>query len=176
MTVIAVKKTNKGFKFASDSQVTRGKKKYAMKEFGFNNVVQKGKIFRVNKYVLGISGCLIDNAFAVELFSKKKHKKLSYEYLTIINKEIKELIYEDFKKLPSEQSYEFVISDGTRCFTCSDNNGVTEVLDYESIGSGCYEAKTAISLGLDIIDAVKKSIESCLYCGGEVNTMKINKK
>lgn len=174
MSIITVRKTEKGFDIVCDQQSTWGSKKFPKKENTDPGIKVSGKIFETNQMTLGCAGD-VAHIGMLQIFCKSHSPK----YMT--SEDVLEWLME-FKDWCNKKTgilqkdiviHGIVIKEG-KCFTFYDFMDSNEVVNFDAVGSGMWVAIGAMELGATAEQAVSVAIKYDLYCGGNIFKLSID--
>lgn len=156
MSIVAVKKLEKGFEIASDSITVRG---YTKRKGDYSN---SPKLFKSNGLIIGGVGTAEETSL-LQIFCGTHKPSAASEYALL------EFLSEfaDWKKKKTNNyngvENPYLICFEGRIFSAYDFF-IEEILTFEAIGAGMDYALAAMHLGHGVRQAVESAIELCVYC------------
>lgn len=171
MTVVAVKKRNGKIEMSCDDQTTYGDWKMT-KEPNHQNVDDVGKIYKVNRMLIGAAGNVSESNM-LKLFAKNhRPKDASEESVLEFLLEFRNWIATKTGKTDYKLGNQvFIVFDG-EVFECW-SMMVQRRSTFWAIGSGMFLALAAMELGKNTKEAVGIAKKFDLYCGGDTKTLTI---
>lgn len=164
MSVVAVRVLEDKITMSADSIIIQGE--------ADKTPVGKGKIFNINKMLIGFSG-LASEGMYMSLFAE------NHTPLTATERDMMQFCidFSEYKyKITGnrfiENSY-FIAYEG-KCFLIN-NNYIAEIKDYYAIGYGHEYAKAALYLGHSTHNAVKVACALCCFVDEPIVDLSINK-
>lgn len=168
MTCIAVKIKEKHIEIAGDSQATWGRNKYPNPSYADKTLKAEGKIFQTNGMTIGCAGS-VAHIGLLQIYCKT-HKPKEMDRDSIIDWFIEFRDWVNIRaKIPATDIsiHAILINDG-RAFAFYDFMEVSEIKDFEAVGSGMFLAIGAMELGADVEKAIEVAIKYDLFCGGDI--------
>jgi len=174
MTCIAVKIKGKVIEIAGDTQASWGKNKMPWGVQQDKQTKVNGKLFEVNGMHFGCAGSVSDIGL-LQIFCKThRPKEMNRDDIMEWFIEFKEWLNDKAKVSFNDVNIHGIIASEGKVFTFYDFMEVSEVTDFNAVGSGMWLALGAMENGASVSQAVATAIKYDLNCGGDV-TMKIIK-
>lgn len=168
MSVIVVKKTEKGFDIVCDNQMSWGDQKYQRHNNNDQQLKVAGKIFQVNEMTIGCAGSVADIGYFRMFCKSHNPKTMTHDDILDWFMEFKNWYNKETAIGQKDISVSAIVIRMGKCFTVFDFMMTDEITTFTAIGSGMWTAIGAMEAGADAEEAVKISIKYDLYCGGEI--------
>lgn len=161
MSVVAVKVFSDGYDISADSRITQG-----------NTIVASvPKIVRANNMTIGWCGECEDSSLLKIFATKNKIKTPSEEFVLYFMSDFykwrKEITQEE-----TEANNEYLVCVRNSVFYVN-YWYIRKITDFYAIGSGTFEALTALKLGFSTHEAVNVACQSNIYCGLPITDIKV---
>ncbi len=163
MTVAAVRKYKGHIIIASDSQISYGN---AGKELSFS------KILKFNGITFAYSGtCSVCSLLPLFFDNYKLSGFTQKDILIFLNE------FDIWLRKKSNDSVKLlmqaIITNGNKIFRCYDFF-IEEIKEYSAVGCGMFVALGALAIGATPVQAVEATIKHDIYCGGEIQQVRID--
>lgn len=161
MSVIAVRRYKEKIVIASDTQITWGDNKVQKNSELFR---EEGKIYKINGLVVGVTGA-IEETNLMRIFCKS-HKPSDKRVDSILDFFVEFWEWGKEKKDKFDVDNHYLIVIGDKIYQCAGLR-ISEVNEFNAVGSGMFLAIGAMSQGADPEEAVEVAKKYDLYCGGD---------
>lgn len=165
MTVVVCKKYKNRIDLASDSQMSGHFRKVTVP----GPTADVSKIWRGNDQILGFAGSARDASYMI--IYAKTHKPQSATADDVLSYILEFLDWAKKKNSTFDWESECIIIYEKKAFTVTSLTFVTEIRDYNTLGSGGDYALAALYLGMNVKKAVEVAKELDPYCSGDTQLL-----